>query len=396
MRWREPRWSSARHARSSSPTTVRYLPWVRPADIERQAEFAGQLVLAGGLGPEYQGERLGDGPQVLFVSRTLAMTLVGLLRPDVLEITEPLWLREWPFAMCLALTLRSSRRLHGDPRPIVVTYAIDNLPVDEGIRIERFAKRAPAPIQKLGNKLIRNLVGRSMFVIDGIVFGTSAAEMNYRSAWPSACERKASILFEEYMTPCALCYSPNSGDQEVTTEQVVLFAAEWSDRKGVLVLTEAWDLIPISDREGWRLSLNGYGIHRNRIREWAMGRDDVVVAEAPSRRMLHRNYALANIVVLPSVAVDGWREQVGLSILEGLSHGCRIVATSESGIAPVIERERLGTVVPPGSSRILADALLSEMRGARSGKKPLPSFDRADSSAQKREWVIGLWSQRLG
>jgi glycosyltransferase involved in cell wall biosynthesis len=43
-------------------------------------------------------------------------------------------------------------------------------------------------------------------------------------------------------------------------------------------------------------------------------------------------------VVLPSRREGRWREQIGLSIVEGLAHGCHVIATPDTGLAGWLSR----------------------------------------------------------
>jgi glycosyltransferase involved in cell wall biosynthesis len=67
---------------------------------------------------------------------------------------------------------------------------------------------------------------------------------------------------------------------------------------------------------------------------------------------------------LASQPTAGWREQVGLPIVEGLAHGCRVVTTDQTGLAGWLREhaDRGHRVVPAGGSGAdLAAAVLAAL-----------------------------------
>ena len=65
-----------------------------------------------------------------------------------------------------------------------------------------------------------------------------------------------------------------------------------------------------------------------------------------------REMAACDVMVLPS-----WDEGFGVVYLEALAHAKPIIGTVGEGIAPLIERERVGLTVPPRDSAALARAI---------------------------------------
>jgi hypothetical protein len=75
--------------------------------------------------------------------------------------------------------------------------------------------------------------------------------------------------------------------------------------------------------------------------------------------------------------VRGWREQLGLPILEGLSHGSRIVTASETGLAPDLSRDG-HFVIAQASPEVLKTALLRSMEEEADTKTiPAPGVETA-------------------
>lgn len=64
-------------------------------------------------------------------------------------------------------------------------------------------------------------------------------------------------------------------------------------------------------------------------------------------------YSVANVVIFPSV----WQEPFGLVMLEAMSSGTCLVASSVGGVPEVIEDGRNGVLVTPDSPQVLAQAV---------------------------------------
>ena len=78
----------------------------------------------------------------------------------------------------------------------------------------------------------------------------------------------------------------------------------------------------------------------------------VTFAGAQPQALLSRYYQEAAFVVLPSVS-----EGAPLVLIEALSSGKPVIATSLKGIASIVHHGENGLLVPPGDVRALADAL---------------------------------------
>jgi glycosyltransferase involved in cell wall biosynthesis len=65
-------------------------------------------------------------------------------------------------------------------------------------------------------------------------------------------------------------------------------------------------------------------------------------------------YAASDVVVLPSIAMEG----LGRVLMEGGLLGLPVIGSDMGGIAEVIQHQETGLVVPPGDVRALADAML--------------------------------------
>lgn len=327
---------------SPGPTTyVLYTPVLRSSHLERLEPVPGLRVLAAGRHPDCDDAllaatrlpvRLASGPELAADLRADP--------PDVLEVTEPLWTAQWPAALRLA---------DAAPQARLVTYAIEVL---------------PPPAAPVADRLC------------AVAYGSQAAERAYAVAYPEA--RWLSTVVEERRSRCPECFADEAGPVPAARELV--FAAEFSERKAVDLLLAAWDA---AQPDGWRLRLLGWGPRTDQVLAWAQGRPDVEVVVQAARQVVHDALRRAAAVVLPSRRVPGWREQIGLSIVEGLAHGCHVVATDETGLAEGLRADG-HTIVPAGDVAALTQALRA--LPALGGGKALPGVE-VDSRRRVQRWL---------
>jgi glycosyltransferase involved in cell wall biosynthesis len=103
---------------------------------------------------------------------------------------------------------------------------------------------------------------------------------------------------------------------------------------------------------------------------------------------VHEVLRQSAVLVLLSQPIGGWREQIGLPILEGLSHGCEVVATSETGVADWLAA-RGHAVVPPGAGpEVVADRLDEALRRAPTRRGSLSDLPRTDQRLAADRWLM--------
>jgi glycosyltransferase involved in cell wall biosynthesis len=112
----------------------------------------------------------------------------------------------------------------------------------------------------------------------------------------------------------------------------VTFVGAFDERKGLRQLLAAWPQV-LEARPGTPLRLLGKGGLARLALDAQDAYDDVTVLLDPERSAIHEAMRSSKVVVLLSQPSATWREQVGLPIVEGLSHGCEIVTTTETGLA---------------------------------------------------------------
>ncbi|MEJ2888813.1 glycosyltransferase [Actinomycetospora aeridis] len=302
-------------------------------------------------------ESMPAGQELLFTSRRTDADAALLARPDVrpftwralrhalrdpdlevLEVAEPLWLGEWRRAVRCIAAAKAVRVLRR--RPVAVaTYAIENADARE----------------RLPTRAGRLRLGLSLLLLDAIVFGTTGASENYLRTFGWALRRVRHTVLTPQLDACSVC-PPTTAPRE----PVVLFLGTPSERKGFPTLMRAWELTGAADR-GWRLVVADPSGAASGDLPAA-----VSVTVDPPRPAVHELLRTSAVVAMPSVRRPGWREQIGLPLVEGLTHGCRVVTTPETGLAPDLLDHPLVFFTEPGDAESLADGLRRAMDG-RSG-----------------------------
>ena len=333
---------------------VLHTPSLRSAHLERLVPLphAGVAleVLATGRHPDCDDAVLARAPvPVVVAGREDAVAALRAAPPDVLEVTEPAWTAMWPLALRLAEAVRPTGTR-------VVTYAIDNRPPD-------------APVDGVD-------------VLEAVVFGTADAAATYARVWPGTAW--LSRVLEERRPRCG-CLPVGTRSRSAARE--VAFVAELSERKGVDVLQAAWPAVATAV-PGWTLRLLGYGPRLGSVARWAASRGDVELVPRADRTAVHEALARAAVLVLPSRRTSQWREQVGLSLVEALAHGCAVVTTTETGLAAGLAAAG-HEVVAPDDPVALADGLGRAMRGAGPRVDLPPASAQADSRLQAVAWLAG-------
>ncbi|MCD2186890.1 glycosyltransferase [Actinomycetospora soli] len=291
--------------------------------------------------------------------------LRALRHPDLelLEVAEPLWTAEWVRALryvVLARLVRPRRRV------AVATYAIENLDARE--RLRRLGHRPL--LGPVASRLAVLATGTSMLLLDAVVFGTTGAAENHRRVFGRALRRTRSAVLPPRIGPCSVCGPvPADGPREPT----VLFLGAPSARKGFDVLTAAWERSGAAG-EGARLVVcdpeGGQGRHDLP--------DGVTVHVDPPRATIHDLLRTAAVVAMPSVRRPGWREQIGLPLVEGLAHGCRVVTTTETGLAPDLADHPRVVLTAPGDVDDLAAGLRRAMGTPSSGTSGYTGYTKAE------------------
>ncbi|WP_051085938.1 glycosyltransferase family 4 protein [Actinomycetospora chiangmaiensis] len=353
--------------------TLRIVPHLRSSVVEEMP--ADQALL-------FTSERR-DADVSLYAGRDVRpfswRALLRALRdPDLelLEVAEPLWTAEWVRALRYVVLARVVPRRRAG-RVAVATYAIENLDARE--RLRRLPHRPV--LGALASRLLLLATGASMLLLDTVVFGTTGAADNHRRAFGWAVRRTRHAVLPPRLGPCSVC---GTVDTTGPREPTVLFLGAPGERKGFSVLVAAWERSGAAAR-GWRLLV----ADPEGDRELGDLPDGVSVRVALPRAEIHRLLRTAAVVAMPSVRRPGWREQIGLPLVEGLAHGCRVVTTTETGLAPDLGDHPHVVLTAPGDVDDLAAGLHRAMApSGRSGTSGYVGHTKRD--------VVAWWLAQVG
>jgi glycosyltransferase involved in cell wall biosynthesis len=189
-------------------------------------------------------------------------------------------------------------------------------------------------------------------------------------------------LFEALPSPC-----PCLGSGGARNPTQVLFVASLVPRKGVAETMAAWDALR-SRRPGATLRIVGRGRLEPEVTAWAATRPEVDLEVDPPRARVHEVLRQSAVVVLLSQPQGHWREQIGLPILEGLSHGCEIVTTSETGLAEWLTGHGHAVVAADTTPDVVADHLDAALHRARTRHGSLSDLPRTDARIEADRWLM--------
>jgi glycosyltransferase involved in cell wall biosynthesis len=334
------------------------------------------IMLFTGTRYDLEPELLARTPWVIHQTRWgVVRTLLSAHHP-VIEVMEPAAVDGWPFlfAQIAAIRIRSlvSRRpatitsyciANGDPTP--ETKARWHLP--------------GAVARRVTNASMRLLVHQ----VDRLAFGTVGALRMYEGHVGADGLRGRAELFEALPAPCA-CLTGATDERRCDQ---VLFVGAFVERKGVRETMRAWDVFR-AQRPDATLRVLGQGRLAGEILAWSVDRPEASVEVDPPRAEIHRALRQSGVLVLLSQPHPHWREQIGLPILEGLSHGCEIVTTSETGLADWLTRHDHEVVPPTATPSAVAASVAAALDRAHRRSGSLHDLPLTDQRIAAEAWMM--------
>lgn len=301
-----------------------YLRGIKIYDEMRTAHLERRSAASGGMRLFYR-QRYYDFDESKAASAGVVQSgYPGILRAlydkdlECAELLEPLFIRQMVSLLLYLAAIKIGNFVHRR-KTLVVAYAIENLPL-------RKKTRSLLPrLHRYAYPLLRAVVTFIMFRFDRIAFGTEQSQQVYTDVAP-ALRRHVDVALVPALEPaCQLCTIAK-------TPATLMFLGAFEDRKGIRELMWAWPHI-LEHRPDLKLTILGKGPLVEEVSRWAEGRSEVRLIVDPPRDQIHHELSHAATVILYSVSSDSWKEQVGLPIVEGLSHGCRIISSSDTGLA---------------------------------------------------------------
>lgn len=328
-------------------------------------------------------------------------TLAGGLRE--LEVNEPLMrpgLRRT--ALCV-LAVRTADAVRGR-RTLIGSYAIENKdPLVAAARVAAASGGIPAASGRFSPAAVRaRLVlgldrALAAFVasrLDRLVFGTHAAERLYGQVLGPRLVRVERVLIPALPAPAGAASPAGAVDEASASSppsgkdpDLVVFLGAFEERKGFPLLARAWPLVA-ARRPQARLTVLGKGELAGLARELAVEHPSVRLEEDPPRVRITEVLSQARLLVLLSQPRPRWREQVGLPIVEGLSHGCAVLVTDETGLAEWLAAQGHGVLRPGSTPEEAADAVLALLAEAPSPEAVLASLPAEDGRLAADRWLF--------
>ncbi|GAA4982520.1 hypothetical protein GCM10023225_22890 [Kineococcus glutinatus] len=343
---------------------------LRSAHLERARAIGATSVLYRSRRADFD-EALAEGLDLVRAGPWATAATLLASRVRTVEVNEPLMLPAARQGVLTVLAARLSGALHRvDVR--VVAYAIEN----------RDPRASPAPTAR--RRLRRSLDLRAArFLarhVDRIAYGTTGAAHLYADLLPGTAARGLSRVVEALPAPCDC--PPGTGARPGS----VLFLGALEERKGFHLLARAWPQV-LRSHPAATLAVVGTGPLAGLAHETARNHPGVSVLVDPPRAEVHRQLRRAAVLVLPSQRTPTWREQVGLPLVEGLAHGCLVVTTAESGIAPWLAGHGHVVLDPAVDAAGVAAAVVAALGSARTGAEVLADLPAQDGRRAADAWL---------
>ena len=151
----------------------------------------------------------------------------------------------------------------------------------------------------------------------------------------------------------------------------ILYLGRIDKRKGIEFLIrcmpEVRNQIP-----DFQLLVGGKGGHLEKMKSLVgslnLEENVTFLGFVPDER-LNTLYNQAQCVVVPSIF-----EGFGITVIEALAAGTRVVGTDVDGIREILQNGEYGRLVPYGDTRALAEAIVAELRNPRSAAELRPEY----------------------
>ena len=193
------------------------------------------------------------------------------------------------------------------------------------------------------------------------------------------CEATKQVLIERYALPadkmtvihCAVDTVRFHCLNLEKKPHTLLYVGRIATRKGIDFLIRSIPLV-LQALPAARLLVGGKGEELAKmkalVRKLGVEQSVTFLGFVPDEE-LNRLYNEAECVVVPSVF-----EGFGITVIEALAAGTRVVGTDVDGIRETLESREQGRLVPYGDTRALADAIVAELREPKRAGELRPEY----------------------
>lgn len=359
---------------------VRVYETLRSAHLERSAVLPPSTIFYRTRRDDFDSSLARDLDLIQASSASMA-AILATSRVRVLEINEPLMLAGLRRTVLALVTARAAARLRRQ-RLTVVCYAIENRdPFDVG------------PTGSLRRRLSwawrRQLSRIAGAGIDRLVFGTEAAQAVYAAAVPGTAAAVSTVI--PALPARCRCGDDVPGNQVAKEPGRVLFLGALTPRKGFDRLLSAWPLLASDPHSPATVHLQivGKGGLQRAAEELAAGDRRVTVTIDPPRAQVHAQLRRAQVLVLLSQPTAGWREQVGLPLVEALAHGCAVVTTTETALAGWLAARGHQVLPPDADEAAIVAAIQRALTTSPNPQQITASLPAVDGRLAADAWLFG-------
>ncbi len=346
---------------------ARFYEQVRTAHLERSRDLVPAAIVYAGVRYDFDPSLVGES-ELVNAGRLKAAWLILISPLRAIEVNEPLFLESLTRTALVVWAARA-RSTVTRRHVSIGTYAIENL--------DRFALREVGAKRAL-RRQVRLCIARYVWRrIDRVAFGTADAEKTYLERFGSPSAAKLILALPAPATYLEIEKAPTS----------VLFLGALTLRKGFDLLLSAWPTV-VAERPHARLQIIGTGELAHDALRMAAAIPSVATQIDPDRARIHEALAEAAVLVLPSQPIRGWREQVGLPIVEGLSFGCRVVTTRETGLADWLAQNGHVVLDAPTTPQDLAKGIVRCIDASGPRQDILSSLPLLDGRVAADQWLF--------
>ncbi len=130
------------------------------------------------------------------------------------------------------------------------------------------------------------------------------------------------------------------------------------EKNGVIYLVKAMKYL--KNERNIKLHIYGDGPARDEITNYIQKNSlqNVIMHGAISNSLLPDIYKQCDLVVVPSITVNGLQEATSISAIEAMSCGIPVIASDIGGLSQMIDNEKNGILVPEQNSKMLSEAIM--------------------------------------
>lgn len=359
----------------SEDGVLRYYYYARSVHLERLRDARPGKFIYTRCHYDWDPEAVPNGVSVRQGGMLVVLWVLLRTRVRFIEVNEPMWFRVLPRVTLIAVAARLKSIFGSDV--CVVTYAIENADP-----VPRIAATAHVPLA-IARVIARVAVGLPIYAsLRRVAFGSQGAQDNYAAVLSARALRK--VTKRTFVAVPRPSIPSNAGPGKRPGR--IVFLGRFEIRKGVDVAISAWPAV--YDACGGSAVFVGNGPLLGDVLRLQASHENVDVLIDPPRALISATLAEAQVLVLPSRRDGYWREQVGLPIVEGLAHGCEIVASCETGLAGWLRDHGHRVIDGPPDAEAFAYALIGAVTHARDVPELLAELPEQDGRLAADAWML--------